>query len=423
MTRLGHKVGKPWRLAKLGRAWRGWAGVLAAAVAAWLAGAPAAQAQKNGLLKFGGAYFNLQAFFEAEYNDNINYSNLNRESDIILRPGFQVGSSYQVTQLNTLSLDLGITFQQYLFHSSLSSYNSFASISPDSQLAYTIIIDNFTIKVYDAFSYSVQPNDAVAYNTNTNTFVYQVTQYQRFINQGGFNVDWNLNRVILYTGAYRYDVFPTQASFDTLRRTQYTALAGGRVIVSPSVTAGLGVTYSANSFQENFNNNSGSWYVGPTLVWQPNSNWTFNFSGGYIFYSFQNTGTNGDTSQPSTLVGTASVTQQINSKMSHSVTFSRTSSYGYVSNTLDVNRVGYQYQWSFRPRWTANFWAYYERGKDSGGIQPEDYTKFGFSPGVEYQWNSNATLYGTYEYTEKDSNIPAQTFDRNRVLVGIRYQF
>ena len=165
------------------------------------------------------------------------------------------------------------------------------------------------------------------------------------------------------------------------------------MIISPSVTAGLGVTYSANSFSQNFNNSSGSWYVGPTLVWQPNSDWTFNASGGYIFYNFQNGGANGDTSQPSTLVGTASVTEQINSKMSHSITLSRTSSYGYVSNTVDVNRVGYQAQWLFRPRWTANFWAYVEQGKDSGGLQPADYTKYGFSPGLEYQWNPNATLY------------------------------
>ena len=401
---------------------RGWAWALGAGLLALLGGVPAAQAQ-TGLIRLGGVYFNLATFLEAEYNDNINYSNENRESDIILRPGFQVGASYQVSQLNTLSLDLGMSLQQYLIHSSLSSFNSFASITPDSQLAYTIIVDNFTIKVYDAFSFSVQPNDVVIFNKTSNNFVYQISQYPRFTNQGGFNVDWNLNRVILYAGAYRYDVFPTTSEFNALARTQYTGLAGGRVIISPSVTAGLGVTYSANSFSQGFNNNSGSWYVGPTLVWQPNSSWTFNASGGYIFYSFQNTGTNGDTSQPSTLVGTASVTEQINSKMNHSVTISRTSSYGYVSNTVDVNRVGYQFQWLFRPRWTGNFWAYVEQGKDSGGLQPADYTKYGFSPGVEYQWNPNATIYANYEYTEQTSNIAAQAYNRDRILIGLRYQF
>jgi hypothetical protein len=405
---------------------------------AWVGSGPEAAAQQpHGNLNLGGVYFNLQAYVEAEYNDNINYSNANRQSDIILRPGFQIGSSYQVTQLNTLSLDLGISAQEYLFHSSLSSYNTFADISPSSQLAYTIIVDNFTIKVYDSFSYSVQPNNAVAYNTSSNTFVYSIAQYARFMNQIGFNVDWNLNRVVAYAGAYRYDVFPTDASFDTLRRWQYTALAGVRVIVSPSVTAGFGATFTTNTYSENFNNNSDSWYLGPTLVWQPNSTWTFNTSVGYIYYDFQNqgnvTGTNGDTSEPSTFVGSASVTQQINAKMTQGVTVSRTSNFGYVSNTLDINRAAYTYQWEFRPKWTANFWAYYEEGKASGGTvvvssqagatQPEDYHKWAVSPGVQYQLNQNATLYANYEYTVNNSNIPVQTFNRNRIIIGLRYQF
>jgi hypothetical protein len=377
-------------------------------------------------------YFNLQAYFEAEYNDNINYSNANRQSDIILRPGFQIGSSYQVTQLNTLSLDLGISYQQYLFHSSLSSYNSFASISPSSQLAYTIIIDDFTIKVYDAFSYAVQPNNAVGYNTSTNTAVLAVTQYARFTNQIGFNVDWNLDRKILYAGAYRYDVFPTNSEFNTLRSTQYTGLAGMRYIISPTVTLGLGVTYTANSYSVNFNNNSGAWFVGPSIVWQPNSKWTFNASGGYIFYSFQNTGTNGDMSQPSTWVGTFSASQQINSKISHGITFSRTSSYGYISNTLDINRVAYQLQWQFRPKWTANFWTYYEQGDASGGnvttgignqTVVQSYHKWAISPGVQYQLNPNATVYGSYEYADNISSISVQTYNRNRIIIGLRYQF
>lgn len=398
--------------------------------AGWLGSAPAASAQ--GMMRLGNMYFNLQAYFEAEYNDNINYSNANRQSDIILRPGFQIGSSYQITQLNTLSLDLGISYQQYLFHSSLSSYNTFASVSPASQLAYTIIVDNFTIKLYDAFSYAVQPNNAIGYNSSSGNFVLSVSQYGRFTNQIGFNVDWNLDRKILYAGAYRYDVFPTSSDFNSLRSTQYTGLVGARYIISPSVTLGIGLTYTTNSYSVNFNNNSGSWFVGPSIVWQPNSKWTINASGGYIFYSFQNTGTNGDTSQPSTGVGQVSITQQINSKMSHGLTVSRTSTFGYVSNTLDINRISYQYQWQFRPKWTFNFWTYYEDGQASGGnvttgvsnqTVVQNYHKWALSPGFEYQLNPNATLYGSYEYTDNISDISVQTYNRNKILIGLRYQF
>jgi uncharacterized protein (PEP-CTERM system associated) len=98
-----------------------------------------------------------------------------------------------------------------------------------------------------------------------------------------------------------------------------------------------------------------------------------------------------------------------------------------------VNRVAYSLQWLLNSQWTANFWAYYETGLASGGntsasigsptSPPQNYHKWSVSPGLQYQLNPNTTVYGSYEYTDNSSNIAVQTYNRNRVIVGVRYQF
>jgi len=387
-------------------------------------GTPDAAAQpKHGNLNLGGVIFDLQSSFEAEFNDNINYSNQNKQADIILRPGITVSSFYQVSPLNSISLDLGLSYQQYLFHPSLSSYANFASVSPDSQLAYTIKFDNVEVKLYDSFSYSVQPSDAFGLNPSTGQVITSVQAYGRLMNQIGVNVDWNLKHVQLFAGVYRYDVFPQQSQFSYLRRWQYTGTAGFRYLMSQSVTVGAGLSYTADYFQQPVNNNSHSWYLGPTLNWQINPHWTLDLSGGYVFYNFVDAGSIGDSSQPSTFTGSLTLTNQLTKKISHSLNISRTSNFGYVSNTINLDRVAYQIAWQFRSKWNAKFWAYYEQGTDSGGLLPETYNKYSFSPGLEYQANDRTTVYSYYEYSDKESNIGARSFDRNRIVLGLRYDW
>lgn len=397
-------------------------GAILLALLIGLGAAPSAFAQQ-GNLRMGNIYYDLSSYFEIEYNDNINYSNLNRQWDIILRPGIQLTSSYQVSQINTLTFGVGLSYQQYLIHPNLSSYNSFLSVSPNSQLAYTILIRNLTIKIYDAFAYAVDPSNSVAFNSKTGQLVYSISQYPRFTNQIGASFDWNLNKVIPYADIYRLDVFPQQSQFSILRRWEYNLSLGVRVIVSPSVIVGLGGSYTADYYQQNYNNDSTSYFMGPSVSWQANSNWTFSASGGYIFYSFSTGGLNGDSSQPSTLVGSVAVMNHFSSNFDHSINFTRTSSFGYVSNTIAINRIAYQASWRFHPRWTANFWAYYEQGQDSGGPNSENYFKYSVSPGVDYEVNTHLSTYGTYEFTQNTSNIIGRTYTRNRVIVGVRYEF
>jgi len=379
--------------------------------------------EKQSTFRLGPAKIDVKASFEMEFNDNINYSNSDKESDLILRPGITVAVDCPLTPMNNLSLQLGVAYEQYVVHRDLSSYTNFAAVSPDSKLAFSIRFATFTLTVYDSFNYSVQPSDAFAIDPNTNKIITNVRAFGRFMNQLGVNGDWDLGKVTLYGGAYRYDVFPQQAEFSFLRRWQYTGSAGVRYAFDNGTTLRLDGAYTLNYYQQKLENDSRSAYVGATLAGQIVKNWVYTATLGYTQYSFQQTGTNGDHSQPSTWSGELSITNKLSASVSHTLTLSRTSSFGYVSNTIDLDRIDYKITTKPMAKLDATLDVYVERGNDSGGLAPETDTRYVISPELDYKYSKQTNLYALYEFTDKISNFSIRNYTRNRFVIGLRYEF
>ncbi len=372
-----------------------------------------------------GVPVNVKGSFEIEFNDNINYSNSNKSSDIILRPGIVVGINYRLTQINTLALQLGLSYDQYVFHPDLSSYTNFASVSPDSQLAYTLKpSESVSLTIYDSFNYSVQPSDALSVNPNTGKVITDIKAFGRFMNQIGIKGDYQAGpETVFYGGVYRYDVFPQNSDYDFLRRWQYTATAGARQTWG-AYTFNLDGSYTLNYYKVHLENDSSSWYVAPTVTWVSQS-LTLKGTVGFTGYNFKSNGTNGDSSQPSTYVGELSAIFPLSSTVSNTITGSRSSNFGYVSNAITVDRISYKIEHTdfLFKNMVGSLLAYYERGHDSGGTTPERYEKYTISPQLDYNVSKKLTLYSSYEFTQKYSNFGARNYTRNRFIIGLRYDF
>ena len=80
-----------------------------------LAGEEAAEAREQDVsripynLELGPVRFRLSATVGVEYNDNVNYAEVGKQSDWIFTPNVNVDAIWPITQLNTLRLDLGIS--------------------------------------------------------------------------------------------------------------------------------------------------------------------------------------------------------------------------------------------------------------------------------------------------------------------------
>jgi len=373
--------------------------------------------------QFGPLKVDVRGVFEVEYNDNINYSNNDKASDIILRPGLIIAANCPLTEMNTVSLQFGVSYEDYLIHSDLSSYTNFAEVSPDSKLAFSMRFNTFTVTVYDSFNYSVQPSDAFAVNPSTLAIITHVKAFGRFMNQIGLNANWDLGSVVLYGGIYRYDVFPQQTEFSFLRRWQYTASVGIRYQFNSGISLKLDGSYTLNYYQQHLENDSSSWFVGPTLAGPLGKNWTFSTSVGFTSYSFQQDGTNGDHSQPVAYTGEVSVSNKTTKNINQTLTLTQASSFGYVSNTITTDRISYKCDWLMQPKIDLILYGYWERGKDSGGLAPETYNKYVISPELDWDYSKRLSIYAYYEFTDKLSNFSDRNYIRDRIVAGFRYQF
>ncbi len=376
-------------------------------------------------MQIGAAQVDVKGSFEVEFNDNVNFSNSDRVMDIILRPGLTLGVVDKLNDNNTVNLQMGIAWEQYLLHPALSSYTNFAEVSPDSKLAYTLRLPPFTFSIYDSFNYSVQPSDSLDFNPATGQIIPSIHAFGRFMNQIGVTGELEMNKVALTAGLYRYDVFPQESELEFLRRWQYTATAGLRYNYSESLTATLDASYTLNYYQEHLENDSHSWYIGAGLNGAITKAITLDAAVGFTNYNFLSNGTNGDASQPGGITGSLSLTQKISDRKTHTLTLSRAMNFGYVSNVITVDRISYKFQLQnfLLEKMTGTFSAYLEHGRDSGGPAPERYYKYVLSPSISYALTKRSETYASYEFTQKFLNFNDRTYYRNQIIVGFRYEF
>ncbi|MGE9295977.1 MAG: hypothetical protein ACQKBV_06800 [Puniceicoccales bacterium] len=371
--------------------------------------------------KLGGFRFDLAATFSMEYNDNINNAEFNPRWDIILRPGMSLGGSYQFTEFNTLSVTMGIGYAKYIRTPELDSINNFLSVSPDTEIAFTVFIDDVTLEFYDRLSYSVDATDAFAINggvINGNPL-----DYGRFTNIVGVDMDWDLNDVVLFAGLSRFDIIPTSSDFDYTQRHEYQLIGGPRFLIQPNLTVGITGSLNWNRYEENIDNDSISWSVGPMAIWQATEYLSFAANAAYQSFIVQTGGLNGDDTQPSGIIGSLTATHRASSNFEHSLTAAHSFNYGYLANVTSVFSVSYGFTWHMNSRLTPRGTIYYEVGDDSGGIDPEYYGRYGAGVGVDYKLSPQMTTSLDYDFSRKDSNLFNRSYQQNRVLISIRYDF
>ena len=165
----------------------------------------------------------------AEYNDNINLSEVDEQEDIILRPQINFDAIWPITQLNTLRLDIGLGYSWYLDHSNANTNG--VLIQPGSQLAFDIFVGDFRINIHDRPSLQQDPIAQLALSN--------VVDYGRFENVAGVSVLWDLNKALLTVGYDHYTYISTTEMFDYLNRN--AEMFSGSMSFSVASTTSVGV--------------------------------------------------------------------------------------------------------------------------------------------------------------------------------------
>src|SRR5580704_7384693 len=179
-------------------------------------------------LLVGPVRLRVGATVGVEYNDNINYAEVNTKDDVIVTPSLTLDMIWPVTSLNTLRLDLGIGYSFYLDHSD--NNTDYLLVAPKSQIAFDIFVGDFRINLHDRMQLQQDPIQEGALSN--------VVDYGRFENTAGISILWDLNMLLLQIGYDHYNFVATNSTFDYLNRNAEMVGGSAAFIVNPTVTVG-----------------------------------------------------------------------------------------------------------------------------------------------------------------------------------------
>ncbi|MEP6808713.1 MAG: outer membrane beta-barrel protein [Chthoniobacterales bacterium] len=402
-----------------------------------LAGEATAEARRQSFdqipynLLLGPVRFRFSATAGIEYNDNINYAEVNKLEDFIFRPQVNFNALWPITQLNTLRLDIGLGYAFYLDHS---NYNTNAILlSPNSALSFDIFVSDFRINFHDRFSLEQDPIGEPGLSN--------VADYGRFQNTAGVSVLWDLNKAVLTLGYDHYNFIATTSDFDYLDRNSDSLT--GSVSVAATSTTGIGVegSYILTRYDQNFLNGSDTYSAGVFVETQITNNVKLRVAGGYQdIRSDSNTVTFGPF-PPGVIPGGAGfvtfadransddyyvnllLSHRINAALTHSISAGHESQLGVNSNYVRVNYVRHTASWNIINRTLLATELFYEDAEDSGGIVDEHLQRYGGGVSLGFQLTQHVTLGARYQYTRKDSDVPLRDYKQNRVSLDGTYSF
>ncbi len=397
--------------------------------------------EQNFNLRVGPIRFLLSATAGFEYIDNISYSQINRESDVVARLALDIRSIWNITRLNTINLDLGIGFVRYIDHPDATNDDFF--ITPGSQLSFDIYAaDIFRINVHDAFQLLQDPVDQPSLSG--------VTDFARFTNTAGVTLVTDLNTLVLTAGYDHYNYLSLNSNFDYLNRTAEQFLGSAVYQLMPRTFLGVEGTYAITNYDKGVQNDSTGGTIGLYFDITPTPYLRFIARGGYQEAHFSGNGTsfdygsdtgiffdngavattpqlgNGaykDKSDLDTFYGSLTVNHRINAYLSENLSGGRETDLGLTSNYLEVNYVRYNIAWRALSNVTLGGDLFYENDQESGGPYDQHIQRLGGDITVGYQFNLHLSATAHYAYIKKDSSVYLLQYFQNRAGVDVTYQF
>ncbi len=384
-----------------------------------LAGEAAAEARRQDIeripynLLLGPVRFRFSATMGVEYNDNINLAEVNEQDDVIFRPAINLDAIWPVTTLNTLRLDLGLSYAIYVDHSNANTNG--VLISPGSQIAFDVFVGDFRINFHDRPSLQQDPIAELALSN--------VVDYGRFENTAGVSVLWDLNKAVLTLGYDHYNYVSTNSDFDYLNRNAEELAGTLGVNVASNTTVGVESYAVFNYYDQHVLNDSTSTAVGGFVETQLTSYLKLRAAAGYQWIDFDHNGTVADPHNLSDYYANVLVSHRINAAVRQSISAGHESQLGVNSNYITLNYVRHTVSWNIIRNTLLSTEFFYEDADDSGGFINEHLHRYGGALTIGYQLTPHVTLGLRYQYTQKDSDVAGRDYKQNRVSVDGTYSF
>jgi hypothetical protein len=379
-------------------------------------------------LMLGPVRFRVGATVGVEYNDNINYAEVNTEDDVIVTPSLTLDMIWPVTQLNTLRIDLGLGYSFYLDHSG--NDTDFLLVAPKSQIAFDIFVGDFRINLHDKMLLQQDPVQEGALSN--------VSDYGRLENTAGVSVLWDLNKLLLQLGYDHYNFIATNSDFDYLNRNAEMVGGSAAFIVNPTITLGaegnaVFTTYDNRNSGIGILNDNKEYSVGGFVEAAITNNLKVRAAGGYQWIDFDQNfvtfffGPLGitfpDHKNSADYYANILISHRINAQISQTLSAGHENQLGVDSNYITLNYIRHAVSWNILRNTLLTTEFFFEDAEESGGEINESFQRIGGAVTLGYQLTPHITLGIRYQGTSKDSDVFLRDYNQNRVSVDGTYSF
>lgn len=365
-------------------------------------------------IQVGPVSIDLSAQSRLSYDNNINFSDTNEKDDFILYGGMNIDAKYPITELNTLSLKLDLGYNKYFDNSNLDS--STLLVSPDTALSVDIFIKDFTITLYDNFSYQESP-----FEENLNN----ISRFRRFTNALGTNIVWNGGSIQPKVGYELYNYWMNDdAQFDFLDRTEHRFTSSIPYTHNDWLKYGIYADYTYTNYHDPDRGNANKFSFGPNFDMSFGQSLSLSGNIGYTHFDTEHgTTRRGNTTDGISMSITAK--HQLSDAIQHSLTLSRSHSIAVNASTSTILAANYNLGWLVNDRLSLNGGLYAQDGEEGSNAEGyyEEYQRAGITFGANYILSPKLRLNFNVDHSRKDSERSGNDYTRTLTSIGLEYDF
>lgn len=373
--------------------------------------------------KIAGADVSVGLSASLEYDDNVRSSGLTKEGDLIARTAVRVAARWDITEFNYLSFGAEAGYEKYFDNSDLDTFDLNFDVLPGAGLRWNVKVGPATVVLRESLTFSTDGQDSRSFDPATGTVVSDPAEYRRFTNQAGVTVSFDVRGGELELTASRGDEIPLEDEFDYLRETTLAVGAGVLLPLRSDLEAGAYVRYEDRAAKNGVRNDATRFELGPRLQWRPSDFITVRASVFYEELNFDQTGSLA-ASDSSGLGWEAELRHELTKEWSHFLRTQRKTEYGQLANSRKVQSYSYGVDWSGL-RWaTVGGALTRSEEQDSGtGVLSESLDSWYFGVNLTSQTEGSLSWRASFDREDRDSNLAARTYGRNRLLFEVRYGF
>ena len=371
-----------------------------------------AEAQVPYNIAIGPVTLRAAASVSTTYNSNINIAQTGGESDIIIQPAVDITGLWQATELNSLSFDLGLGYQEYIIHSE----NSGFILAPTSGAQFNVFVGETKINLHDQFSYQQDPL-SVGQLSN-------ISQFSRFSNDAGLTLSWDVSNDLSVSVGYDHsNLWVLQSTYQYLTYQSDAISPKVTYNLNESIQTGVATSFTSTRYDQNIQNNNLSFTAGPFVTAHISDFLSVNAQMGAVFTNYATGGLNGDTENISSWYGNFGVTHKINDVLTQSFVAGKEYLPGVTSNFTQRVYANYGPTWQATSylNVSANLW--FENLNDSAATFSQDSNRYGAGINLGWAASDHATVSFGYQYVLKNADVPNLGYTQNQATIAVRYQF